>query len=139
MTAPSSCDPSDLRQKDSFGRDLGGEASAARGATPWALGPGPPLPLPQDTGCRPGSSPVLKLPWNTRASTTELANSRDAGSACPASLGWRLAQGRDEQGEQVTSMSGSSLYEDLLLCVPPPAPSRYECQSRALGNARHVI
>lgn len=38
---------------------------------PWALGLGPPLPLPRDTGCGPGSSPVLKLPWNTRASTTE--------------------------------------------------------------------
>lgn len=141
MTAPSSRGPSDLRQKDSFGRALRGEAIATCGAAPWALGPGPsaPTPLPRDTGCGPGSSPVLKLPWNTRASPTELANSRDVGSACPASLGWRLAQGRDEQGEQVTSMSGSSLYEDLLLCVPPPAPSRYECQSRALGNARHMI
>lgn len=41
MTAPSSRDPSELRQKGSFGLDLGGEASTARGATPWALGLGP--------------------------------------------------------------------------------------------------
>lgn len=137
MTAPSSCGPSDLGQKDSFGRALRGEASA-RLLRSCALGPGPWAPTASAPRywVRPGSSPVLKLPWNTRASPTELANSRDAGSACPASLGWRLAQGRDEQ---VTSMSGSSLYEDLLLCVPPPAPSRYECQSRALGNARHMI
>lgn len=41
MTAPSSCDPSDLRQKDRFGRDLGGEASAAQELLPgpWALSP----------------------------------------------------------------------------------------------------
>lgn len=126
MTAPSSRDPSELRQKGSFGLDLGGEASTARGATPWALGLGPWAPTASAPRywVRARLQPCAEAAVEHQGLHHGAASSRVAGSACPASLGWRLAQGRDEQGEQVTSMSGSSLYEDLLLCVPPPAPSR---------------